>query len=265
MLGASSKNMAILREMVTTDFKVRYQGSVLGYLWSLLRPLFMFCILYFVFTFILPIGKDVPHYAVQLFIGIVFWNFFTEATSIGMGSIVSSSAIIRKISIPRFLIVVASSVSALINLALNLIVLFIFVTINGVEFRPEWLLLLPLIIEVFILAQGLGFFLSAANVRFRDVQYIWELIVQAGFYATPIIYTVTASKIPEELQKFFLLNPMAQMIQDGRWAIIGGDTVTLWSIVGLAWALTPLCIVFIVACVGWFYFKRKAHTFAEDI
>lgn len=257
--------MTILREMVTTDFKVRYQGSMLGYLWSLLRPLFMFCILYFVFTFILPIGKDVPHYAVQLFIGIVLWNFFTEATSVGMGSIVSSSAIIRKISIPRFLIVVASSVSALINLALNLIVLFIFIAINGVDFRPEWFLLPVLIVELFVLAQGLGFFLSAANVRFRDVQYIWELIVQVGFYATPIIYTVTASKIPEEFQKFFLLNPMAQMIQDARWMVIGGDTVTLWSIVDILWALLPVIIVVIIACVGWFYFKRKAHTFAEDI
>ncbi len=265
MFGVSSKNLAILREMVSTDFKVRYQGSVLGYLWSLLRPLFMFCILYFVFTFILPIGKDVEHYAVQLFIGIVFWNFFTEATTIGMGSIVSSSAIIRKISIPRFLIVLASSVSALINLTLNLVVLFVFVFINGVEFRPEWFLLPVVVVELFVLAQGLGFLLAAANVKFRDVQYIWELIAQAGFYATPIIYTVTASKIPESLQKFFLINPMAQMIQDGRWMIIGGDTVTLWSLVGIFWALSPVVIVVAIAGAGWLYFKRKAPTFAEDI
>lgn len=249
--------------MVSTDFKIRYQGSILGYIWSLLRPLFMFCILFFVFTYVVPLGKEVPHYAVQLFVGIVLWNFFNEATTTGLGSIVESGPVIRKISIPRYLLVIASSVSALINLLLNLIILFIFATVDGVAFRPEWLLLPVLIVELYVLAQGLAFFLAAANVRFRDVRYIWEVVIQAGFYATPIIYM--ASKIPVEWQKFYLLNPMAQIIQDARWLVIGDKSVTLWQQVSIWWALVPLAAVGVFAIIGWRYFNHRAAMFAEDI
>nr|MBP6917104.1 ABC transporter permease [Candidatus Saccharibacteria bacterium] len=130
----SVKNRSILREMVSADFKVRYQGSVLGYLWSVLRPLFLFVILYIVFTYIFKIGKGVPHYPVYLLLGIVLWNFFTEATIIGMGSVVGKGDLIRKISIPRYLTVLSSSTSALINLGINMCVVFLFTVINGVSF-----------------------------------------------------------------------------------------------------------------------------------
>ena len=259
----SVKDRAILREMVSSDFKVRYQGSILGYLWSLLRPLFMFLILYVVFTYVLPLGKEVPYYAVQLFIGIILWNFFNEATVIGLGSVVSAGSLLRKVSIPRHLVVIASSVSALINLLLNLVVLFVFMLVSNVPFRIEWTMLPLIIIEVFIFAQGLAFLLSALCVKFRDIRYIWELVLQAGFYATPIIYTAT--KIPEEFRKYFLLNPMAQAIQDARWMIIGKDSPTLWHMVSPLWAALPIIVILIVLWVGIRYFKRSAPTFAEDI
>lgn len=259
----SVKDRAILREMVSSDFKVRYQGSLLGYLWSLLRPLFIFLILYVVFTYVLPLGKEVPYYAVQLFIGIILWNFFSEATVIGLGSVVSAGSLLRKVSIPRHLVVIASSVSALINLLLNLIVLFVFIIISDVPFRIQWGLLPLIILEVFVFAQGLAFLLSALCVKFRDIRYIWELILQAGFYATPIIYTAT--KIPEEFRKFFLLNPMAQAIQDARWMVIGDDSPTLWHMVSTLWAAVPIIIIFVVLWVGIRYFRRSSPTFAEDI
>ena len=116
------KNRAILSEMVRTDFKVRYQGSALGYLWSLLKPLAIFSIMYIVFTVVWPVAKGVPHYEVYLLLGIMLWNFFTEATILGASSIVSHGSLIRKINIPRYLIVIASTVSALINLGLSLVV-----------------------------------------------------------------------------------------------------------------------------------------------
>ncbi len=128
------RNRAILREMVSTDFKVRYQGSALGYVWSLLKPLMLFAILYIVFTYIIPLGKDIAHYPVYLLTGIVLWNFFAETTLLGATSIVAKGDLIRKISIPRYLIVVASSLSALINLGLNMIVIVIFAIFNGVDF-----------------------------------------------------------------------------------------------------------------------------------
>src|SRR6185312_6938416 len=122
----SKKNRALLAELVRTDFKLRYQGSVLGYAWSLLRPLLLFVILYIVFVKFLKLGKGIEHYPIYLLLGIVLWNFFTEMTTQSLGSIVARGDLIRKIRIPRWIIVISSSLSALINLFLNLIVVIIF-------------------------------------------------------------------------------------------------------------------------------------------
>jgi ABC-2 type transport system permease protein len=259
----SVRNRAILREMVVSDFKIRYQGSFLGYLWSLLKPLFTFVILFVVFTHVIPLGATVPHYAVQLFIGVIFWNFLNEATTTGLNSIVASGDIIRKISIPRYLIVVASSVSALINLLLNLVVLFAFILIDRVPFQIEWFMIGILILEVYILAQALSFLLAASNVKYRDIRYIWELILQGGFYATPIIYM--ASKIPEDFQKYFMLNPMAQIIQDARWMLVDKESVTVWGFGNVLVALIPIGIIVLLTVFASVYFKHQSNTFAEDI
>lgn len=258
-----SKNRAILREMVATDFKIRYQNSALGYMWSLLKPLFLFAILYVVFTYIIPLGKSVEHFSVYLLSGIIFWNFFSEATMTGAGSVVASGDLIRKISIPRYLVVIASSVSALINFGLSLIVIFIFALINGVYPTVEWLLIIPLALEVFILSLGIAFFLSAAYVRFRDITYIWEIFLQAGFYATPILYPMTM--VPENLHKWFFINPMAQIIQDARFAIAATSQPTIWTTIN-SWAvIIPFIVVAFVALFGGLYFRKKSKYFAEDI
>jgi ABC-2 type transport system permease protein len=259
----TKRNRAILREMISTDFKVRYQGSVLGYLWSLLKPLFLFAILYVVFTMVFKLGKGVPHYPVYLFMGIVLWNFFNEATMTGLSSIVGSGDLIRKISIPRYLIVVASSVSALINLGLNIVVILIFAFINGVPPTWEWLLVPVLVVELYIFAQAVAFFLAALYVKFRDINYIWELILQAGFYATPILYPLTL--VPLQYQKYLLLNPMAQIIQDARYLFVTHESVTIWQRLVLPWSLLPLLIIVVVTLLAAVYFKKKSHTFAEDI
>jgi ABC-2 type transport system permease protein len=258
-----SRNRAILREMVSTDFKVRYQGSVLGYFWSLLKPLFLFAILYIVFTYILPLGKSVEHYPVYLLLGIVLWNFFTEATTIGAGSVVARGDLIRKISIPRYLVVIASSVSALINLGLSLIVVFIFALFNGIMPSFNWLLLVPLILELFIFTLGISFWLAAAYVKFRDINYIWEIFLQAGFYASAIIFPL--SMVPAEYQKWFFLNPIVQIIQDARYVIATDTSITIWSTIQ-SWAiLVPFIIIAFAAVVGGLYFKRRSRYFAEDI
>jgi ABC-2 type transport system permease protein len=258
-----SRNRAILREMVSTDFKVRYQGSVLGYFWSLLKPLFLFAILYVVFTFILPLGKDVEHYPVYLLLGIVLWNFFTEATMVGAGSVVARGDLIRKISIPRYLVVIASSVSALINLSLSLIVVFIFALFNGIMPTLEWLLLIPIIVELFVLTLGVAFLLAAAFVKFRDITYIWEIFLQAGFYASAIIFPLTL--VPTEFQKWFFLNPIVQIIQDARYVIATDTTITIWSTIH-SWAIVvPFIIIIVVTIIGGSYFKRRSKYFAEDI
>jgi ABC-2 type transport system permease protein len=259
----SVKNRSILREMVSADFKVRYQSSVLGYLWSVLRPLFLFIILYIVFTYIFKVGKGVPHYPVYLLLGIVLWNFFTESTIIGMGSVVGKGDLIRKISIPRYLTVLSSSTSALINLGINLCVVVVFAVANGVE--PTWrLALLPLILlELFAFSTALAFFLSAAYVKYRDVTYIWEVGLQAAFYATPILYPLTVVSV--QYQKYFFINPMAQIIQDARYVSVTQSTVTVWNSAPMWFALIPLSIVFATIVVSRSYFKKQAKWFAENV
>lgn len=258
-----SRNRAILREMISTDFKVRYQGSLLGYFWSLLKPLFLFAILYVVFTYIIPLGKGVEHFPVYLLLGVVLWGFFTEATTLGAGSVVARGDLIRKISIPRYLVVISSSISALINLLLSLVVVFIFAILNGIVPTLSWLLLVPLVIELFAFALGISFFLSAAFVRFRDITYIWEIVLQAGFYASAIIYPLTL--VPSELHKWFFINPIVQIIQDARHAVVTDTAVVMWGNAHPLLVAAPFVIVAAAAIIGGIYFKRRSRFFAEDI
>ena len=253
-----------MREMVVTDFKIRYQSSVLGYLWSLLKPLFIFTILYVVFTQVFRFGDDVPHFPVYLLLGIVLWNFFAETTSTGVTSVVAQGDLIRKISIPRYLPVIASSMSALINLVLNMIVVVIFAFINGVFPTLEWLLLPVLVVELYAFSLSVSFLLSALYVKFRDINYVWEVIMQAGFYATPIIYPL--SFIDDgSLHKWFFINPMAQIIQDARYFMVTDHTVTLWGSAHGLFVLVPFAIILLLAILATLYFKAQSRYFAENL
>ncbi len=261
----SRKNRALLAELVRTDFKLRYQGSVLGYAWSLLRPLLIFLILYVVFVKFLKIGKGIEHYPIYLLLGVVIWNFFTEMTNQSLTSIVGRGDLIRKIRIPRWIIILSSSISALINLVLNLLVVVVFLLINHVNLLMTSLWLPLILLEVYVLALGLSLFLSAAYVKFRDLNYIWEVIIQAGFYLTPIIYPI--NKITNiTLQKVIMLNPMSQAIQDARYSVVTHKTSTIYQVFGGGpYKYTPFIIVVLVFVVGLLYFRKKSRYFAEDI
>lgn len=262
----SKRNRALLYELVKTDFKLRYQGSAIGYLWSLLRPLFMFGILYVVFTVIFPLGKGVPHYPVYLFIGIVLWNFFTEMTQQGVGSIVGRGDLIRKIKIPRWMIIVGTSLNALINLGLNLIVLVVFMVLNHVDPMVSMLWFPLIIIEVYLFALGCALFLSAAFVKYRDIQYIWDVVIQAGFYLTPILYPLTMVS-SELFRSLIFLNPIAQAIQDARWSIVAHhpNIITMWQSVEMWQWWIPFALVICVLIGGVLYFRSQQQSFAENL
>lgn len=261
----SKKNRALLSELVRTDFKLRYQGSVLGYAWSLLHPLLIFIILYVVFVKFLKIGQGIPHYPVYLLLGIVIWNFFRETTSQSLTAIVSRGDLIRKIRIPRWIIILSSSISALINLVLNLIVVGLFAIINHVDLTPSALWLPLILLEVYIFALGLSAFLSALFVKYRDVSYIWEVIIQGGFYLTPIIYPL--SLITNlTFQKLIMLNPMAQAIQDARYTVITDQTRTVYQVFDGGWyKFVPFVIVVTIFLLGMSYFRSQSKYFAENI
>lgn len=257
----------LLKELVKTEFKLRYQGSVLGYLWSVLKPLFLFLILYIVFVHFLRIGGGIPHWPVAMLLGIVLWTFFSEVTNMGLSAVVGRGDIIRKINFPKYVIVLSSSISAFINLIINLAVIGLFMAISGVELT--WLALLtPLyIIELFIFGLGLAFLLGALFVKFRDINYIWEIVMQGLFYMSAVIFPMSmVADMSVTAAKFLLLNPVAQAIQDARYTLITTDIVTLNTLVHNTWVrLIPFAIVVAVFILGAWYFKKKSPTFAEDL
>lgn len=257
-------SLILLKELVVTDFKLRYQGSLLGYVWSLLRPLALFVILYFVFVKFLRIGDSVPHFPVYLLLGIVLWNYFSEVTNGGVSAIVGRGDLIRKINFPKYVIVLSGSFSALINLALNFVVVGIFMWVNHVPLTWNLLWVPLLVLELFTLSLAVAFFLSAVFVRLRDMNYIWEVIMQGAFYATPIIYPLSA--MSHDVAKVLILNPVAQIIQDIRFVAITQDTLTINSLYGSPWMrFVPIALTIGLAILSAWYFRKRSKHFAEEV
>lgn len=261
------KNRILLKELIKTDFKLRYQGSVLGYLWALLKPLLLFAILYLVFVKFLRFGGDIPHYPVYLLTGTVLWSFFAEATQLGIQAIVNRGDLIRKISFPKYIVVVSATVTSLINLAINLVVIIIFAFINGVVPNFGWLLAPILVLELYLLILGISFLLGALYVKYRDIASIWEVIMQALFYAVPILYPISmvGANFPAAA-KIMLLNPIAQIIQDVRFLLITHETTTVWNCVGSPiLRILPIILVFLILLFASIYFRKRSKSFAEEV
>jgi ABC-2 type transport system permease protein len=263
------RNRILLRELVVTDFKLRYQGSLLGYVWSLLKPLMLFAIMYVVFVQFLRFGEGIEHFAVSLLLGLVLWTFFTEATNQGMQAVVGRGDLIRKINFPKYIIVISATISALINLFLNLIVVFIFMLFDGVDFGWSALLFPLTVLMIYAFSLGLAFLLSAAYLKFRDLSHIWEVFLQALFYATPIIYPLQmvmalGSQLPAQI---IMLSPVAVMFQNARAQVVGSENVVtadqLFS--NPIYIAIPYIIIIVVVVVGVWYFKISQAKFAEKV
>jgi ABC-2 type transport system permease protein len=265
LLKKYNYSLILLRELVVTDFKLRYQGSALGYVWSLLRPLALFAILYVVFVKFLPaVSGSIPHYPVYLLLGIVIWNYFSEVTNNGVGAIVGRGDLIRKLNFPKYVIVFAGSFSALINLGLNLIIVGIFAIFSGVDVSASAIFAPLLIVELFVFSLSVAFLLSALFVKLRDVNYIWEVIMQGAFYGTPIIYALNI--IPAAAAKVLILSPPAQIMQDLRHIIITPHSATIGTLYGTEWArLIPVLFVIVFAVFAMWFFKRQSKNFAEEV
>lgn len=261
------KNRILLKELTKTDFKLRYQGSVLGYLWALLRPLMMFAILYIVFAKLLKLGNNIPHYPVYLLCGTSMWSFFTECTSQGIQAIVQRGDLLRKISFPKYIVVVSATLTAVINMLINLVVIVIFALLNGVEPSLTWLLVPFSLIELYTLSLGIAFFLGSINVKYRDITSIWDVLVQAMFYAVPIIYPISMVASTSQLAaKIILLDPIAQAIQDVRYNLITAETITSWGYLESPFLVAiPIAICIIVLAWGAITFRKRSRFFAEEV
>jgi ABC-2 type transport system permease protein len=252
--------------LAVTDFKLRFFGSFLGYFWQLMRPLMLFGVLYFVFTEFVRVGGPVAHYPVVLLTNIVLFTFFLEGTGGAVSSVVDRESLVRKIQFPRMAIPTSVVLTAAFNLGLNLVVIFVFALASGVTPRLSWLELPVLVVLLGVLTLGTAMLLSALYVRYRDVRPIWDVVSQALFYATPVIYAIdTIDKAPW-LKHGLMLNPLAAILEQVRHAVIDPAAPTAAAAVGGAVRLLiPLAIIVGAFVVGFWVFNREAPRIAEDL
>ncbi|HEV2982114.1 MAG TPA: ABC transporter permease [Solirubrobacteraceae bacterium] len=249
--------------LATTDFKLRYFGSALGYLWSLVRPLLFFGVLYVMFTQILHAGRGVPHYAVYLLSSIMLWTFFAETTGNAVQCLVAREGLLRKIRFPRLAIPLAVSLTALFTLATNFAAVLIFALASGITPRVSWLALPLLVALLAAFAIGTGMLLSALYVRFRDIQPMWEVIAQVLFYGSPIIYVAAQYK---SLVHVAMCNPIATILTEMRHVFVDPSAHSAATYIGGApRLLIPLGIIALVFALGLWFFNREAPRIAERL
>lgn len=249
--------------LAMTDFKLRYFGSALGYLWSLVRPLLFFGVLYVMFTKILHAGKGIPHYAVYLLTSIMLWTFFVETTTNSVQCLVAREGLLRKIRFPRLAIPVAVSLTALFTLGTNFIAVLVFALASGISPQVGWLEMPLLIALLATLAIGTGMLLSALYVRFRDIQPIWEVIAQILFYGSPIIYVAAQYK---GFVRIAMCNPIASILTQMRHVFIESSAYSAAVYIGgTVRLLIPLGIIAVAFALGLWFFNREAPKIAERL
>jgi ABC-2 type transport system permease protein len=255
----------LTRELAVASFKLKYAGSVLGYLWSLFKPLLTFGMLYVVFALFLLRGRTTSseNFPVQLLMGIVLWTFFAEATSSSMSAIVSNGEMVRKAFFPRWILIVASTASAGMTLVVNLTLILVLGSALGwYEFGPSSALIVPLLGELYVLALGTGLLLAAVFVSFRDLGHVWEILLQLLFYASAIVFPLAL--IPAGLVHIAAINPLAQIVEDARRALV--TTAIPWSseLLGLG-ILVPLGLSILSLVIGGLVFRALSRRFGERL
>lgn len=245
----------LIWQLAWSEFKLRYKNSILGYFWSLLEPLLMLTVLYYVFSHLMKM--QIENYQLFLLLGIIIWNFLSRATSIGMNSIVGKPSLIKKIYFPRDIFVISSCITALLMSVFESIVFIIYMIYFKVSISVYMLEAPIILICLLILSIGLSLALAALNVLYRDVQFIWAVFLQAGYFATPIMYAVEI--FPENLRDIVLLNPVARVIVASRQTIIYSAPAQTNDLIFMGIA----SIVFLF--IGYFIFNRIEPRFAEEI
>jgi ABC-2 type transport system permease protein len=263
--GDSRRFLLLTQRIALMEFKLRFFGSALGYLWQFMRPLLLFGVLYVVFTEFISFG-DAPFYAVMLLLGIVLYTFMAESIATAVSSVVDKENLVRKIHFPRLVIPVSVVLTALFSLTLNLIVVLIFGLAQGMPVRWSWLELPLLVGVLIILATGFAMLVSALFVRMRDIRPISDVALQIAFYASPILYPLERVDPPWLMKLILLLNPFATVLQQLRHAVIDPDAPSAAEAIG-GWErlFIPAAIVAAVFALGFRVFNRAAPHIAEDL
>jgi ABC-2 type transport system permease protein len=260
--GGRRRALELLYLIAVTDFKRSYLGTALGYVWSVARPLLLFGVLLVVFTQAFDLGDRVVNYPVLLLLNIVLFGFFQEATSQAVSSIVSQESVVRKTQFPRLVIPLAVVVTSLFNLAVNLVVVLVFLLASGIEPRWTWLLFGPLVALLFVLTTAVATILAALYPRYRDTAIIWGVAVTALFYATPVLYPLEI--VSGTLQDLLALNPLTPIFELARkWVI---DPSAPDPVASESWLLVIPVVAFGATCaLAARLFNREAPRIAEEL
>jgi len=284
-------------ELAISQFKLRYTQSVLGYFWSLLKPAMIFAITFVIFVGLFKIKDGTQFYGIQLLLGIVVWTFFAECTASSMMAIAGSAGLIRKAYFPRSILVIAASMSSLFTFLINLTIVFVIaVLLHQIDVGFRIVLVIPLLLELYLLAIGISLFLSALFVQFHDIGHLWDVLMQLLFYGSGVMFSLsyvlqrahlalatgqTKPLPPSNLWAVVLVacNPIMQTIEDLRHALLTPQApwtelvvtghlaaVNQYARFDHPWLLpVPFLVVVAVLTIGALTFRARARTFAENL
>jgi ABC-2 type transport system permease protein len=262
--GGWRRALELLYLIAVTDFKRTYFGTVLGYLWSLARPLMLFGVLLAVFTQVFRVGSQVPHYPVLLLLNVVLFGFFSEATTTAVTSIVNQESVVRKTQFPRLVIPLAVVLTSVFNLALNLVVVFVFILASGVGPMWTWLLFGVVLALLLVITIAVSMIVASLFPRFRDMAIIWTVAATVLFYATPILYPIDA--VPDTLRDVIVLNPLTSLFELARLWIIDPSAPGPASAAGGFVHLLPGIAIYMATCAfAVWIFNREAPRIAEEL
>jgi ABC-2 type transport system permease protein len=269
LTGDGRRALHLTWTLAVSEFRLRFFGSVLGYFWQLGRPLLMFGVYYVVFTQVVNVGNDVKYYAPMLLAGIMLYQFFAEVTGGSVGAVLGRENLVRKIHFPRIVIPAAVVMQSIFSLGVNMLAVAAFMAIQGVPVRLNWLAVVPALLMLLIFVSGLSMLLSALFVRYRDVQPIWDVVVQAMFYATPILYPiekVADSDFGKKASELIMCNPLAVVVQQVRHSVFddaapsAADAIGGWELLAI-----PVGITVLTFALGFWVFNRMAPQVAEEL
>jgi ABC-2 type transport system permease protein len=262
--GGVRRFLSLLWLISTTDFKLNFFGTVLGYVWTLMRPLMLFAVLYVVFTQVFRFGEEIPHYPILLLFNLMLFSFFLEATQRSVDAALKQENIVRKMQFPRMVIPLSVVLTSFFNLCLNLIVVFVFVLASGVRPAWTWLLLPVILVALVVLTSGVAMILSSLFPRYRDVGQIWAVLSTALFYGSPVLYPAEA--VPGDFRFALLLNPFAPLLAQARDWIIDPTAPSVIEAAGSWYGWLGPGLVFVAVCVfAVWIFNRQAPRIAEEL